>query len=193
MALTRLCGCEGRMHALIQRRGGGRARIPSINHKAIGSLSNTGPNPLKNDRCTKPVLNFGPSSAHQRNTVRYRADDGPFLVVFGPSLPNSTKKHQKLKKSSELDPLLQNFPDPRMGWYVPPFILASRFLTLRPVSDSNKAQWLAACGHTSASSQSLRFISSLRMNSSFITLRPVLQKQGLSRLGSSKTSLIKEK
>ena len=33
----------------------------------------------------------------------------------------------------------------------------------------NKAQWLAACGHVSANSQSLRFILSLRMNSSFIT------------------------
>ena len=31
---------------------------------------------------------------------------------------------------------------------------------------------LAACGHVSASSQSLRFILSLRMNSSFITSRP---------------------
>ena len=36
----------------------------------------------------------------------------------------------------------------------------------------NKAQWLAACGHVTASSQSLRFIFSLRMNSSFITSRP---------------------
>ena len=38
----------------------------------------------------------------------------------------------------------------------------------------NKAQWLAACRHVhvSASSQSLCFISSLRMNSSFITSRP---------------------
>ena len=36
----------------------------------------------------------------------------------------------------------------------------------------NKAQWLAACGHVSANSQSLRFILSLKMNSSFITSRP---------------------
>ena len=35
----------------------------------------------------------------------------------------------------------------------------------------NKAQWLAACGHVSASSQSLRFILSLRINSSFVTSR----------------------
>ena len=38
----------------------------------------------------------------------------------------------------------------------------------------NKAQWLAACGHVSTSSQSLRFILSLRMNSRFITSRPGL-------------------
>ena len=36
----------------------------------------------------------------------------------------------------------------------------------------NKVQWLAAYGHVSPSSQSLHFILSLRMNSSFITSRP---------------------
>ena len=36
----------------------------------------------------------------------------------------------------------------------------------------NKVQWLVACGHVSASSQSLRFVLSLRMNSSFKTSRP---------------------
>ena len=36
----------------------------------------------------------------------------------------------------------------------------------------NKAQLLPACGHVSASSQSLRFILSLRMYSSVITSRP---------------------
>ena len=36
----------------------------------------------------------------------------------------------------------------------------------------NKVQWLASCGLVSASSQSFRFILSLRMNSSFITSRP---------------------
>ena len=38
----------------------------------------------------------------------------------------------------------------------------------------NKAQWLAVCGHVSASSQSLRFIFSLSLYSSFITSRPDL-------------------
>ena len=38
----------------------------------------------------------------------------------------------------------------------------------------NKVQWLAACGHVSASSQSLHFILSLRLYSSFITSGPEL-------------------
>ena len=42
----------------------------------------------------------------------------------------------------------------------------------------NKAHWLAACGHVSASSQSLRFILSLGLYSSFITSRPELRKKG---------------
>ena len=36
----------------------------------------------------------------------------------------------------------------------------------------NKVQSLAACGHVFASSQSLRIILNLRMNSSFTTSRP---------------------
>ena len=38
----------------------------------------------------------------------------------------------------------------------------------------NKAQWFVACGYVSTSNQSLPFILSLRMNSSFITSRPDL-------------------
>ena len=36
-------------------------------HKNIGFFSNTGPNPLKNHKATKPEFNVGPSSARQRN------------------------------------------------------------------------------------------------------------------------------
>ena len=41
------------------------------NHKAIGQgfLNNTGPDPLKNHKATKPAFNVGPLSAHQRNTI----------------------------------------------------------------------------------------------------------------------------
>ena len=41
----------------------------------------------------------------------------------------------------------------------------------------NKAQWLAACGHVSAISQSLRFILSLRLYSSSITSRAGIWKE----------------
>ena len=39
----------------------------------------------------------------------WRADDGPLLVVFGSSHPHFLKK-----TLSEMDPLWQNVPDPRM-------------------------------------------------------------------------------
>ena len=48
------------------------------------------------------------------------------------------------------------------------------YITWLQSQTKNKAQWFAACGHVSTSSQSLRFILSLRMNSSFITSRPAL-------------------
>ena len=34
-----------------------------------GFLSNTGPDPLKNQKATKPAFNVGPSSARQRNAI----------------------------------------------------------------------------------------------------------------------------
>ena len=42
---------------------------PPKNHKNIGFLSNTGPDPLKFHKATKPAFNFGPSLACQRNTI----------------------------------------------------------------------------------------------------------------------------
>ena len=45
-------------------------------------------------------------------------------------------------------------------------------LTNQSNQTQNKAQLLAVCGHVSASNQSLCFILSLRMNSSFITSGP---------------------
>ena len=52
------------------RGGGGQGvRTPLKNHKNIGFLSNTGPDPLKNDKATKPALIVGPSLARQRNGV----------------------------------------------------------------------------------------------------------------------------
>ena len=51
---------------------GGPDPTPLKNHKAIGFLSNTGTDTLKNYKATKPVLNVGPSSAlphHQLKNI----------------------------------------------------------------------------------------------------------------------------
>ena len=57
--------------------GGGQGDLPPPlkNHKNIGFLSNTGPDPLKNKKkkqkktTTKPVFHVGPSSACQRYAI----------------------------------------------------------------------------------------------------------------------------
>ena len=45
--------------------GGGGGGGGLKNHKNIGFLSNTGPDPLKNHKATKPAFNAGPPLAHQ--------------------------------------------------------------------------------------------------------------------------------
>ena len=51
--------------------------------------------------------------------IRWRADDGLLIVVFAFSLPSSTKKVMKKNVVKiEMDPLWQNFLDPRMNIYV---------------------------------------------------------------------------
>ena len=47
----------------------------------------------------------------------WRADDGLFMAIFGSSIPSSTKTKKKNKKEEilNLDPLWQNFLDPRMS------------------------------------------------------------------------------
>ena len=79
-------------------RGGGEGvRTPPLkSHKNLGFLSNTGPDPLKNHKVTKPEFNAGPSWARQRN----RADDGLLLVVFGSNLKKIVKVGPHLTKLS---------------------------------------------------------------------------------------------
>ena len=73
-------------------RDGDRDPLPTLkNHKNIIFLSNTGPDPLKNQKATKPALNVETTSTHHRQ----RADDGPLIVVFRSFLPSSTKKLKK--------------------------------------------------------------------------------------------------
>ena len=73
------------------------------NHRNIGFHSNSGPDPLKKHKATKPALNVGPLA------FRWRADVGPHIVVFGSSLLSTTKKtKQKTPQSlTLLDPRMR--------------------------------------------------------------------------------------
>ena len=89
------------LHSMGGSWGGTRVRTSLKNHKNKGFLSNTGPDPLKNHKATKPAFNVVPSSARQRIAIlmafRWRINEGPLIVV-------STYK----EKTSKLDPLWQN-------------------------------------------------------------------------------------
>ena len=52
-------------------RGGDRGSgAPTLkNHKNIGCLSNTGPDPLKSHKVTKPAFNVGSLLVRQRNAI----------------------------------------------------------------------------------------------------------------------------
>ena len=50
-------------------KGGQEVRTPLNNYKALGFLSNTGPDPLENYKATKPAVNVQPLSACQRNAI----------------------------------------------------------------------------------------------------------------------------
>ena len=79
------------------RGDGGTDPSPLKNHNTIGFPSNTGPDPQKNHKVTKPAFNVG--SLYVRQAFRWRADVGPRMVVFGSSLPSSTKKTPLAKLS----------------------------------------------------------------------------------------------
>ena len=49
--------------------GGAEDPSPPEKLKTLGYLNNTGLDPLKNHKATKPVFNVGPSSACQQNTI----------------------------------------------------------------------------------------------------------------------------
>ena len=87
-------------HMCGSRGGGGGQGVwtPLKNHKNIGFPSNTGLDPLKNHKATKPAFNVEPSSTRQQNAFRWQADEGPLLVQFGSSFPSSKKKIKKIKK-----------------------------------------------------------------------------------------------
>ena len=64
------------------------------NHKNIGFLSNTCPDPLNNHKATKHSM-----LGHHRQAkmaFRWRANDDQLIMVFGSSLSSSTKKRKKV-------------------------------------------------------------------------------------------------
>ena len=87
--------------------GGTDPPPPLKNDNTIGFPSNTDPDPQKNRKVTRPAFNVGP--LYVRQAFRWRADVGPLMVVFGSSLPSSTKK----KLLSKSDPLWPKFLDLR--------------------------------------------------------------------------------
>ena len=124
-ALARLCVC-----AWADPEGmGGTAPPPLKNHNTIGLPSNAGPDPHKNHKVTEPAFNVGLS--YVRQAFRCWADVGPLMVVFGSSLPSSTKK----KPLSKSDPLWQNFLDLRKmrklvrAFTVNKFMMYERYLS----------------------------------------------------------------
>ena len=48
---------------------GGQGGSPRKNHKSTGFLSNTGPDPLKIHKATKPAFNVRSSSVRQQNAI----------------------------------------------------------------------------------------------------------------------------
>ena len=75
----------------IQRGGGTGGPDPPEKSQKYRVSFNTGPDFLKNYKATKPAFNVGPSSARQGNAILmafcWRADDGPFIAVFGSFIP----------------------------------------------------------------------------------------------------------
>ena len=71
---------------------------PMKNHKNIGFSSNTVPDSLKNRSYQASIQCWGiigtPVKGHLM-AFRWRAHDGPLIVVLGSFLPSSTKKKKK--------------------------------------------------------------------------------------------------
>ena len=95
--------------------GGDRGSGPlQENHKNIGFLRNTGPDPLKNHKATIQfwVIIGTPANRHL-NGVSLAGRCWPaYSGICYDHLPSKKRKNEK--KTSKLDPLWQNFLDPRM-------------------------------------------------------------------------------
>ena len=77
---------------------GGPDPPPLKNHKNIGFSSNTGPDSLKNRGYQASIQCWaiiGTPAKRHLMAFRWRADDGPLIVVLGSAIPSSTKEKQQ--------------------------------------------------------------------------------------------------
>ena len=91
-------------------RGGAGGSDPLKNHNTIGLQPYWPGSPEKSQVYKASIQCWainGTTVKLHFNGVCWRADVGPLMVVFGSSLPSSTKK----KTLSKSDPLWQNFLD----------------------------------------------------------------------------------
>ena len=84
-------------HVRTQR--GDRGPDPPKKNKNIGFLSNTGLDLLKISKLPSQHSMLG-HHRHASETFRWRAGDGPLIVVLGSSLPSSTKNKTKKRCQS---------------------------------------------------------------------------------------------
>ena len=79
----------------------GRSRVGTVGPDPTEKLQkyrffcNTGRDPLKNQKATKPALMLGHHQPAREAPFQWRivdGDDGPFIAVFVSSIPLSTKK-----------------------------------------------------------------------------------------------------
>ena len=69
-------------HAGIQRGDRGSRPLPPENHKNLGCPCDTGLDPLKNHKATKPAFNVEPSSARQQNVISMCFAGGPMVTCL---------------------------------------------------------------------------------------------------------------
>ena len=62
-----------------------------VNHNAMGFLSKTGPDPLENHKATKAAFKFGPLSARQGTSFKWRLAGGPIMAGLDHLYPHLLK------------------------------------------------------------------------------------------------------
>ena len=93
-------------------REGGGGPNPFENHNNIGLFGNIGPDPLKNcsyQASIRCLAIIGTPAKRHLMAFRWRADNGPLIVVLGSSLPSSTNKTKKRKRWQNWTPSDKTF------------------------------------------------------------------------------------